>query len=45
MPERKLDILACQNCVMNGIETAYEIKDHVEFMIGSQGLALAAGRP
>lgn len=44
-PEKKLDILACQNCVMNGIETAYEVKDHVEFMIGSQGLVLAAGWP
>jgi hypothetical protein len=42
---RKLSILACSNCVMNGIETAVEVKDEVEFMIGSQGLMLAAGWP
>ena len=42
---RKLDILAFQNCAMNGIETAYEVKDHVEHMIGSQGLVLAYGWP
>ena len=44
-PNRKLDILACQNCVMNGVETAYEVKDQVDVMIGSQGLVLAAGWP
>jgi hypothetical protein len=44
-PKRKLDILACQNCVMNGIETAYEVRDQVEYMIGSQGLVLASGWP
>lgn len=44
-PNRKLDILACQNCVMNGVETAYEIKDQVDVMIGSQGLVLASGWP
>src|SRR5262249_26214796 len=43
--KRKLDILAFQNCVMNGIETAYAIKDHADFMIGSQGLVLATGWP
>jgi hypothetical protein len=43
--DRKLDVLACQNCVMNGIETAFEIKDQVKFMIGSQGLVLATGWP
>lgn len=42
---RKLDILACQNCVMNGVETAYEVKEQVDVMIGSQGLVLAAGWP
>jgi len=41
----KLDILAFQNCGMNGIETAYEIKDHVNQIIGSQGLVLAYGWP
>jgi len=41
----KLDILACQNCVMNGIETAYEVQNEVKYMIGSQGLVLASGWP
>ena len=44
-PQRKLDILACQNCVMNGIETAYELRGQVKYMVGSQGLVLAAGWP
>lgn len=44
-PHRKLDILAFQNCVMNGIETAYEVRDQVDVIIGSQGLVLAAGWP
>jgi hypothetical protein len=43
--DHKLDILACQNCVMNGIETAYEVRDQVKYMIGSQGLVLASGWP
>ncbi len=43
--KRKLDILALQNCAMNGIETAYEVKDQVDYMIGSQGLVLASGWP
>ncbi len=42
---RKLDILACNNCVMNGIETAVEVKDLCEYMIGSQGLMLTVGWP
>lgn len=42
---RKLDILAFQNCAMNGIETAYEVKDYVDYMIGSQGLVLSYGWP
>jgi Clostripain family len=41
----KLDILALQNCAMNGVETAYEVRDHVKYMIGSQGLVLAYGWP
>lgn len=40
-----IDILAFQNCAMNGIETAFELKDYADFMIGSQGLVLAAGWP
>lgn len=43
--KRKLDILACQNCVMNGVETAFALKDHADFMIGSQSLVLADGWP
>ena len=43
--KRKLDILAFQNCVMNGIETAYEIRNQADFVIGSQGLVLATGWP
>jgi hypothetical protein len=42
---KKLDILAFQNCVMNGIETAYEIRHHADYVIGSQGLVLASGWP
>ncbi len=41
----ELDILAFQNCAMNGVETAYEVKDHVNYIIGSQGLVLAHGWP
>jgi hypothetical protein len=41
----KLDILAFQNCAMNGIETAYEVQDQVKYMIGSQGLVLSYGWP
>jgi cysteine peptidase C11 family protein len=44
-PRRRLDILACQNCVMNGIETAHEVRNLVNYMIGSQGLVLAYGWP
>jgi len=44
-PGRRLDILACQNCVMNGLETAYELRDQVETIVGSQGLVLADGWP
>lgn len=44
-PKKKLDILAFQNCVMNGIETAYEIRHHADYVVGSQGLVLATGWP
>jgi hypothetical protein len=44
-PKRKLNILAFQNCAMNGIETAYELRNQVDYMIGSQGLVLAYGWP
>ena len=42
---RKLEILAFQNCAMNGVETAWEVKDYVNYMIGSQGLVLSYGWP
>jgi len=42
---RKLSILACNNCVMNGIETATELYGQVDYMIGSQGLMLVNGWP
>lgn len=41
----KLDVLACDNCVMSTVEVAYEIRKQVDFMIGSQGLMLASGWP
>lgn len=44
-PKPHLDILACDNCVMNAVESAYEIRNHVDFMIGSQDLMLAVGWP
>ncbi|HET8669312.1 MAG TPA: clostripain-related cysteine peptidase [Candidatus Saccharimonadales bacterium] len=42
---KKLNILALQNCVMNGVEMAYALRDHTELMIGSQDLVLASGWP
>jgi len=41
----QLDILACDNCVMNGLEIAFEIRKQVDYMLGSQGLMLAVGWP
>ena len=41
----QLDILACDNCVMNGLETAFEIRNQADYMVGSQGLMLAVGWP
>src|SRR5258708_26296979 len=41
----QLDILACDNCVMNGLETAFEIREQTDFMLGSQDLMLAVGWP
>ncbi len=43
--KRKLSILACDNCVMNGIEAAFELRHQVDYMLGSQGLMLAVGWP
>jgi hypothetical protein len=41
----QLDLLACDNCVMNGLETAFEIREQADFMLGSQDLMLAVGWP
>jgi hypothetical protein len=40
-----IDILACYNCVMNGIESAVQLHGHVNYLLGSQGLMLANGWP
>lgn len=42
---KKIHILGCDNCVMNGIETAVQLYDQVDYMIGSQGLMLVNGWP
>ncbi|MDQ3802627.1 MAG: clostripain-related cysteine peptidase [Acidobacteriota bacterium] len=41
----KLDILACDNCMMNGIEIAHQLRQRVNYLLGSQGLMLAVGWP
>jgi hypothetical protein len=41
----KIDILACDNCVMNGIESAVQLYRAVDYLLGSQGLMLANGWP
>jgi len=43
--EDKIDILAFDNCVMNGIETAVQLGRKVDYTLGSQGLMLANGWP
>ena len=43
--EPKIDILACDNCVMNGIETAVQLQTKVDYIIGSQGSMLVNGWP
>jgi hypothetical protein len=42
---RKIDILGFDNCVMNTVEAAVEIKDSVDYTIGSQGLVLTTAWP
>ena len=42
---KKLDILGFDNCAMNGIETAVQLRGQVDFTIGSQGLMLTVGWP
>jgi hypothetical protein len=42
---RRLDILACDACLMNMIEIAYEMKDTARFLVGSEETEPAAGWP
>jgi hypothetical protein len=42
---KKIDILGFDNCAMNGIETAVQLRRQVDFTIGSQGLMLTVGWP
>lgn len=41
----KLDVLACDNCMMNGIEIAYQLQRQISYVLGSQGLMLTVGWP
>ena len=43
--KHKIDVLACDNCVMNGIETAVQLSEYVGYMLGSQDLMLANAWP
>ena len=43
--KQKIDILACDNCVMNGIESAVQLHGVVDYMLGSQDLMLANAWP
>ena len=42
---RKLDILACDACLMNMLEIAYEMKDTAQLMVGSEETEPGAGWP
>jgi hypothetical protein len=42
---RKLDILGCDACLMNMLEIAYEMKDTVGVLVGSEETEPAAGWP
>ena len=42
---RKLDILACDACLMNMLEVAYEMKDTAQLMVGSEETEPGAGWP
>lgn len=41
--DKKFQILAFDSCVMNTFEVAYELKDRVETLIGSQGYMYESG--
>ena len=42
---RKLDVFACDACLMNMLEIAYEMKDTARFMVGSEETEPGAGWP
>lgn len=41
----KLDVLACDNCMMNGLEITFQLRGRVDYILGSQGLMLTLGWP
>jgi hypothetical protein len=43
--KNKLDILGLHNCVMNGVELLYQLRDTADYILGSQGLVLRVGWP
>lgn len=40
---RKLDVLAMDACLMSNLEVAYEVRDHVEVVVGSEELEPGSG--
>jgi hypothetical protein len=40
---RKLDVLAMDACLMSNLEVAYEVRDHVEVVVGSEELEPESG--
>lgn len=42
---RKLDLLGCDACLMNMIETAYQVQAHCDYLVGSQEVEPTDGWP
>jgi hypothetical protein len=42
---RKFDIFACDACLMNNLEIAYEMRNTADFMVGSEEVEPGAGWP
>ena len=42
---RKLGVLGLHNCIISGVELVYQLRDTVEYILGSQGLVLRVGWP
>lgn len=42
---RKIDILIMDSCLMSMAEVAYELKEKVDYLIGSEGFELSTGWP